>query len=110
MKRFNDWLAVLITNNVGTMYCAYLFAALGITAMYGAFTGNVKLTLIAGSISGYFLQLVLLPIIIVGQNIQAQKHDQIMHHLRNLSPTKTKSIAKRNTFQNSTSHKSTGAG
>jgi hypothetical protein len=31
--------------------------------------------LLVGAVSGYFLQLVLLPIIIVGQNVQAQASD-----------------------------------
>lgn len=75
MKKFNDWLALAITKKIGTMYCAYLFAVLGSMAMVGAFTGNAHLVLIVGSISGYFLQLVLLPIIMVGQNIQNAKHD-----------------------------------
>lgn len=77
MKQFNDKLAIFITNKVGTMYCAYLFAVLGIMGIIGALTGNVELVLIVGAISGYFLQLVLLPIIIVGQNIQSQKHDSL---------------------------------
>lgn len=81
MNKLNNWLAEKITNGVGTMWCAYLFAALGCVAMYGAFTGNVTITLIAGSISGYFLQLILLPIIIVGQNLQAQKHKDNMAKL-----------------------------
>lgn len=74
-QRFNKRIAVWVTTTVGTMTCAYLFAALGSVAMYGAFTNNVTLTLIAGSISGYFLQLVLLPTIIVGQNIASQASD-----------------------------------
>ena len=64
----NERIGEFITRVVGTMWTAYLFAGLGVVAMYGAFTSNLALTLIAGSISGYFLQLVLLPIIIVGQN------------------------------------------
>lgn len=72
---FNARLALLITNSVGTMYCAYLFGVLGIMGVVGAFTGNVQLVLIVGSVSGYFLQLVLLPIIIVGQNISAKASD-----------------------------------
>lgn len=75
INKINNWLAEKITTIVGSMYCAYAFAVLGCIAMYGAFTGNIALTLIAGSISGYFLQLVLLPVIIVGQNLQAAKHD-----------------------------------
>ena len=73
--RFNTWLAVVITKSVGTMWCAYVFAVIGITSLVGAFTGNVNLALIAGGISSYFLQLVLLPIIIVGQNVISASQD-----------------------------------
>ena len=76
LNAVNEWLARRITGAVGTMYCAYLFAIIGIMAIVGAFTGNVGLVLIVGSISGYFLQLVLLPIIIVGQNLQGKKHEK----------------------------------
>ena len=77
MKNFNNKLAVIITNAVGTMYMAYLFAIVGIMGVVGALTNNVKVVLIVGAVSGYFLQLVLLPIIIVGQNIQANKSREL---------------------------------
>lgn len=76
MKRFNEWLANKISAGVGTMACAWIFAVIGITGVVAAFTGNVVLVLIIGSISGYFLQLVLLPIIMVSQNLQARKHEE----------------------------------
>lgn len=72
---FNARLATIVTNNVGTVWCAYLFAVIGITSLIGAFTGNVALTLIAGGFSSYFLQLVLLPLIMVGQNIAQKASD-----------------------------------
>ena len=82
MKRFNEALAKAITEKVGTMYCAYLFAVLGIMGVVGAFTGNANLVLIVGAISGYFLQLVLLPIIMVGQQLQSKKTvDHVKKHL-----------------------------
>lgn len=82
MKRLNDWLGLKITNGVGTMYCAYLFTIIGGAGIYYSLTGNTKGTLIIGSISGYFLQLVLLPVIIVGQNLQAKKQDEIHAKLK----------------------------
>jgi hypothetical protein len=75
LGQFNSWLAVLITKNVGTMWCAYVFAVIGIVSLVGAVTGNLTLTLIAGGISSYFLQLVLLPVIIVGQNVISTSQD-----------------------------------
>jgi hypothetical protein len=73
--RFNTRLALLITKSVGTMWCAYVFSVIGITSLVGAFTGNARLALIAGGISSYFLQLVLLPVIIVGQNVISASQD-----------------------------------
>lgn len=70
--RFNDWLAVKITNAVGTMWCAYAFVILDIFMLppvIKAASVMVWVTYIAQTV----LQLVLLPIIMVGQNvIQAQ--------------------------------------
>ena len=72
----NRKLAVWITKNVGTMWCAYLFTLIGLTGIVAAVTNNTTVVLLVGAISGYFLQLVLLPIIIVGQNVQAEATDR----------------------------------
>ena len=72
---FNDRLAVWISSHVGSMYCAWLFGVIGISGVYFALTGNAKMTLVVGSISGYFLQLVLLPIIMVAQNVAQAASD-----------------------------------
>lgn len=73
-NRFNDWLAVKITNVVGTMWCAYAFAALALISLPEAINGGVA-TLVAW-IAQTFLQLVLLSIIMVGQNIASEKSDR----------------------------------
>jgi hypothetical protein len=73
-NRFNDWLAVKITNAVGTMWCAYAFAALAFVSLPDAIRGG-RATLISW-IAQTFLQLVLLSIIMVGQNIAAKKSDR----------------------------------
>lgn len=72
---FNGRLALWITDNVGTMWCAYLFTVIGFTGIVAALTNNSFLVLVVGAVSGYFLQLVLLPIIIVGQNLQSVAAD-----------------------------------
>jgi hypothetical protein len=71
--RFNSWLAVKITNGVGTMWCAYAFAALAFIGLPTALKPGGE-GLIAW-IAQTFLQLVLLSIIIVGQNIAAASSD-----------------------------------
>src|SRR5690242_16530738 len=72
--RFNQWLAVKITNIVGTMWCAYAFAILAFISLPAAVRGGTA-TLISW-IAQTFLQLVLLSIIMVGQNIAAKKSDR----------------------------------
>jgi hypothetical protein len=73
--RLNTKLALAITQSVGTMWAAYVFAVIGITALVGALTNNLVLTLVVGGFSSYFLQLVLLPIIMVAQNVQQAASD-----------------------------------
>ena len=72
--RFNDRLAVKITNIVGTMWCAYAFAGLALISLPQAIKGGTA-TLIAW-IAQTFLQLVLLSIIMVGQNVASKKSDR----------------------------------
>jgi hypothetical protein len=68
---FNAKAAVLITRSVGTMWCAYLFTALALVSVRSALkTGD--LVIIVAWISQTFFQLVLLPVIIVGQNVQGE--------------------------------------
>ena len=76
VAEINRRLALFITRNVGTMWCAYVFSVIGITGIVAALTNNTALVLLIGAVSGYFLQLVLLPIIIVGQNVQAEASDR----------------------------------
>ena len=72
--RFNSWLAVKITGVVGTMWCAYAFACLALVSLPYAIAHGTA-TLIQW-IAQTFLQLVLLSIIIVGQNIQSAASDK----------------------------------
>lgn len=69
-KTFNQKLGLAITKRVGTMWAAYIFFALTLISLPAVIMKG-DLVLIVGWIAQTFLQLVLLPIIIVGQNIQA---------------------------------------
>ena len=72
VQRFNAAFGLKITVLVGTMWCAYLFACIALISL----PDNIHSTqLLILWISSSFLQLVLLPIIIVGQNIQARAAD-----------------------------------
>ncbi len=72
--RFNAKVGLKITVIVGTMWAAYLFAVIALLSLPQAITSG-NLVIIIAWISSNFLQLVLLPIIIVGQNIQATAAD-----------------------------------
>jgi hypothetical protein len=73
--RFNAWFAVKATNGVGTMWCAYAFAALAIVSLPAAIRSHNSVTLVSW-VSQTFLQLVLLSVIIVGQNVLAAAADK----------------------------------
>ena len=71
--KINAWLALKITKSVGTMWCAYAFAIFDLlalpTAIHGGLYGIVQW------VASFFLQLVLLSIIMVGQEGQAAASD-----------------------------------
>ncbi len=72
--RFNTRIAVGVTRSVGSMWCAYAFALLALISLPSAIASGQSLIIISW-IAQTFLQLVLLPIIIVGQNVQAAASD-----------------------------------
>lgn len=87
MRQLNERIGLLITRAVGTMECAYLFAALTLVSL------PENLDTIAHFVqwlSTSFLQLVLLSIILVGQDLagrqsavqQSETHDAVMEQLR----------------------------
>jgi hypothetical protein len=73
--RFNTWLAVRITKTVGSMWMAYAFAALTLISLPAAIASGQVIVIVAW-IAQTFLQLVLLPIIIVGQNVIQAANDE----------------------------------
>ncbi len=70
----NSRLALLLTTGVGTMWCAYIFAILALLVLPDAIKGGM-LTLIQW-VSQTFIQLVMLSVIMVGQNILGQAADK----------------------------------
>jgi len=89
VEGFNAKLAVLITSAVGTMACAYLFCLIALVSLpailieAGAlpasdvpkFLTKPGLILIVAWIAQTFIQLVLLSIIMVGQDVQSKASD-----------------------------------
>lgn len=69
----NAKLAVFVTNVVGTMWCAYLFTCISVLGLPAALRPNGEG--IVAWIAQTFLQLVLLSVIMVGQNVQSLAAD-----------------------------------
>jgi len=105
INKFNNGLALRITNVVGSMWSAYLFGILSLLSLPAILVtmnphlrhdfpswiiATSMITLIAW-ISQNFLQLVLLPVIMVGQNViqgqqdaKAESDHQTLTYLANL--------------------------
>ena len=69
-----DKVALFITKIVGTMWCAIAFTILALISLPQAIAGGTSTTI--SWIAQTFLQLVLLSIIMVGQNLQS-KHSEL---------------------------------
>ncbi len=71
---FNGRLALLITDAVGTMWCAYVFTLIALISLPAAIHGGTA-TLVSW-VAQTFLQLVLLSVIMVGQKVAAKASDK----------------------------------
>lgn len=71
---FQEKIALKITKGVGTMYCAYIFALIALISLPDAIASGRAATI--SWVAQTFLQLVLLSIIMVGQNVSS-RHSQI---------------------------------
>jgi uncharacterized membrane protein len=69
-----DKTAIFITKIVGTMWCAIAFTLLALISLPSAINGGTATTI--SWIAQTFLQLVLLSIIMVGQNLQS-RHSEL---------------------------------
>lgn len=75
IHKFNQRIAQRITGAVATMWCAYLFAAIALISLPTAIRSG-DIIVIVSWIAQTFLQLVLLSIIMVGQNVQSKSVEQ----------------------------------
>jgi hypothetical protein len=74
ITRFNTSVALLVTRAVGSMWCAYAFALFDLISLPAAIRGGAAA--IVSWVAQTFLQLVLLSVIMVGQNVQAAAADK----------------------------------
>jgi hypothetical protein len=75
---FNAKIAVFLTNIVGSMWCAYVFAGIALIGLPPALRPGGEG--IIAWIAQTFLQLVLLSVIMVGQNVQSVASDIRSQH------------------------------
>jgi hypothetical protein len=71
----NGKIGLFLTTIVGTMWAAYLFSVLAFVSFPSAIRSGNSIVIVAW-IAQTFLQLILLPIIIVGQNILGKAADK----------------------------------
>jgi hypothetical protein len=74
-NHFLDKLGVKITTAVGTMWAAIAFSLLALVSLPAAIASGNTLVIVSW-LAQTFLQLVLLPIIMVGQAVQARKTEK----------------------------------
>ena len=94
MKNFEDQVKSLgekITNKVGTMWCAGLFAILALAGLPRALSENNFVDWLIQD----FLQLVLMSVILVGQDVQSKKTEKLIRETHRASVDEFE-IAKRN--------------
>jgi hypothetical protein len=80
--RFNKRIALLITNNIGTMSCFWVFCGISLVALPAVLVeakvisptigiiGQIGFSYLVAWMAQSFIQLVLLPALMVGQNLQ----------------------------------------
>lgn len=86
--RFNKRVAIWVTNKVGTMTCAWVFSVLALLSLPAVLSGfaafkhmfphwmvSASLIALVAWIAQTYVQLVLLSVIMVGQNIQSAAAD-----------------------------------
>ena len=73
--RFNQRIATKITSFVSTMWCSYIFAAIALISLPAAIKSGDRIIIVAW-VAQTFLQLVLLSIIMVGQDATSKGMQQ----------------------------------
>jgi hypothetical protein len=92
--RFNQKIATKITSFVSTMWCAYIFAAIALISLPAAIKSGDPIVIVAW-VAQTFLQLVLLSIIMVGQDASSRSMQQ------KIDETHTASLAEFDLAKNS---------
>ena len=86
LEAINRKIALKITSAVGTMWCAYIFMAIALISLPNAIKTHDTIVIVSW-VAQTFLQLVLLSIIMVGQDVQSSRTQEIINetHFASLS-------------------------
>ena len=80
----NERIALWLTTKVGSMPMAYAFTAISLISLPGALASR-NTVVIVGWLSQSMIQLVLLPIVMVGQDVQARATEAIITDTHSLA-------------------------
>ncbi len=97
INKLLDKLAVRITGAVGSMWCAIIFTIIALTSLPDVITQSLQIKSLAPVIQWIaqtFLQLVLLSIILKGQNISGEKQEQMINQIKE-NTAKTEAITEK---------------
>ena len=86
LEAINRKIALKITSAVSTMWCAYIFMAIALISLPNAIKTHDTIVIVSW-VAQTFLQLVLLSIIMVGQDVQSSRTQEIINetHFASLS-------------------------
>ena len=84
ITEFNKTVAAKITGGVATMWCAYIFAGIAFISLPAAIKSGDAIVIVAW-VAQTFLQLVLLSIIMVGQNVASAAVEQKINETHSAS-------------------------
>ena len=73
-NRFNEKVAVAVTNGTATMACFYVFLAIALISAPQAI-GSHNPVVMVNWLSSNLIQLILLPVLAYGQKVASTKHD-----------------------------------
>ena len=84
MSHVNERVAVWLTQRVGSMWAAYAFCCIALISLPSVLTSGSALIIVAW-VAQTFLQLVLLPVIMVGQDVQSRRTEATINDTHTLA-------------------------
>ena len=83
MKRFNEWLAKRLGDLLGNMYFFYACVILDILELPAVWSAHSAIAWVT-YVSQTVIQLLALPVLQVYQNLQNDKHNEVIGHIKKI--------------------------